>query len=717
MAANFPTKTLSDAGDTFTSNGTTFVWDGTTWKRPSTPGVKGTGGTKGEKGQKGEKGVKGEKGEKGEKGVKGEANATTINNNADNRVITGSDTTNELNAEADLTYDGTKLKLIDDKRLHFGTNNDLKISHTNDLSGQNDSNGDSILDGGDWASYIQEAGTGPLIFKSDGGPSTGAFQFYDTSWRPILKLFSGTSARAALYHTGTEKLITDAGGISITGGIKDKDGDLGSAGQVLASTGTQLNWVSTSNIDGAVVINNNADDRVITGSNTTGELNAESNLTFSSAGVLGVTGSLIVDQVNINDNIVQLNGGSNPLKIRGQGTGGSQHLTLDDDVTIVGDAEFDAGIKDKDGDLGSSGQVLSSTGTQVNWVENTAGQKGEQGASVKGQKGEVGTTTKGEKGATGADNSTKGQKGEVGEKGATGADNSTKGAKGEVGTTVKGQKGEVGEKGSAAGNAGTVTVRTDSGSAYHQLVFVDSSTDNQQQVLKMDDDQRLQWNPNSELLAAQNVACNMIATWSGVDTGNAGEVLTSGGSGSAWSWESVSSLAGGVPSGGIIIWNGAANAIPTGWLLCDGTSGTPDLTSKFVIGAKGSGSYQPGYTGGYTDVFIPEHTHTYSGSVVANGSHNHSVKASHTTHSDNDATGYPSLDGESSAYRTHLDSNNWNTAPNNSGGGHWMNSNGSHAHTYSGTTANNTGGAAITNAQRSGRNLPPYYALCYIMKT
>ena len=34
----------------------------------------------------------------------------------------------------------------------------------------------------------------------------------------------------------------------------------------------------------------------------------------------------------------------------------------------------------------------------------------------------------------------------------------------------------------------------------------------------------------------------------------------------------------------------------------------------------------------------------------------------------------------------------------------------------SGTTAVNTGGAAITNAQRSGRNLPPYYALCYIMK-
>ena len=40
-----------------------------------------------------------------------------------------------------------------------------------------------------------------------------------------------------------------------------------------------------------------------------------------------------------------------------------------------------------------------------------------------------------------------------------------------------------------------------------------------------------------------------------------------------------------------------------------------------------------------------------------------------------------------------------------------------HAHTFNGTTANNTGGAAITNSQRTNRNLPPYFVLCYIMKT
>ena len=39
------------------------------------------------------------------------------------------------------------------------------------------------------------------------------------------------------------------------------------------------------------------------------------------------------------------------------------------------------------------------------------------------------------------------------------------------------------------------------------------------------------------------------------------------------------------PSGGIIIWSGAANAIPSGWYLCDGNNGTPDLRNRFIIGA------------------------------------------------------------------------------------------------------------------------------------
>ena len=110
------------------------------------------------------------------------------------------------------------LEYSDEARVSFGTNRDLMIYHTQDLSGQNDSNGDSVLAGNNWCTYIKEDGTGGIVFKSDGAHSTGAYQFYDTSWQPILRLFSGVSnSRAALYHTGTERLETTGGGVNVTG--------------------------------------------------------------------------------------------------------------------------------------------------------------------------------------------------------------------------------------------------------------------------------------------------------------------------------------------------------------------------------------------------------------------------------------------------------------------------------------------------------------------
>lgn len=90
-----------------------------------------------------------------------------------------------------------------------------------------------------------------------------------------------------------------------------------------------------------------------------------------------------------------------------------------------------------------------------------------------------------------------------------------------------------------------------------------------------------------------------------------------------------------LPSGGIIKWYGSIASIPTGWFLCDGTNGTPDLRAKFIVGAgqdggtytpgidgAGSGQYAPGATGG-TDkhvLTIPEMpAHTHSDSAGSNG--------------------------------------------------------------------------------------------------
>ena len=50
------------------------------------------------------------------------------------------------------------------------------------------------------------------------------------------------------------------------------------------------------------------------------------------------------------------------------------------------------------------------------------------------------------------------------------------------------------------------------------------------------------------------------------------------------------------PSGGIVMWSGSVASIPSGWLLCDGTNGTPDLRNRFIVGA--GSTYAVGATGG-----------------------------------------------------------------------------------------------------------------------
>lgn len=59
----------------------------------------------------------------------------------------------------------------------------------------------------------------------------------------------------------------------------------------------------------------------------------------------------------------------------------------------------------------------------------------------------------------------------------------------------------------------------------------------------------------------------------------------------------------GYKSGDIRVWNGLIANIPTGWVLCDGANGTPDLRSKYLRGAD-AGQEGGGIGGALT------HTHT-----------------------------------------------------------------------------------------------------------
>ena len=141
-------------------------------------------------------------------------------------------------------------------------------------------------------------------------------------------------------------------------------------------------------------------------------------------------------------------------------------------------------------------------------------------------------------------------------------------------------------------------------------------------------------------------------------------------------------------------------------MLCNGSNSTPDLRGKFVVGYSNSDSdFDVGDTGGSKDATLVSHSHTIN-------NHTHSFSASTTggNHNHQYIDQYVVINN---GYRPWPASNNDCAQRNVDTSG-----SGSHSLSISGTTGNpsNTGtnsqGSSATNA-----NLPPYYALCYIMKT
>jgi len=108
-------------------------------------------------------------------------------------------------------------------------------------------------------------------------------------------------------------------------------------------------------------------------------------------------------------------------------------------------------------------------------------------------------------------------------------------------------------------------------------------------------------------------------------------------------------------TGLIVMWHGLLANIPPGWLLCDGTYGTPDLREKFIRAP--ADGIDPGGTGG-----SETHTHPFTGS-----GHNHHISAGGAIVAGSDAA-----DVTDTGYAT-------------------------------GTT-------------NPGSSLPPYYALAFLMK-
>ena len=370
-------------------------------------------------------------------------------------------------------------------------------------------------------------------------------------------------------------------GLYLNGKLFDGDGDFGTAGQLLSSDGTDLNWIDASTTSVA-----NANN-VGTNANST---NADQFITFVSAS----SGN---NPIRVNSNI-KYNPSTNTLSaINIAGSSTSVNLNVTGDLTIGGE------LKDGDGNFGTSGQVLASDGTDTTWIN-------------------AGSLT--------------------------------------------------------AGAAAEVGVSAASADANHFITMVDTASGNEN--IRVDSD--LTYNPVTNTLNVPNISGNGSGL-SGIES---------------------------FVTGMIILWSGAANAIPTGFVLCDGNNSTPDLRGRFIVGASASGGYGVDATGGSNEV-------TLSTSQLP--THNHSISVSGTT-SNKSLTGdiakisecYNVAGSASGVFTKKGTGNSPVTGASSNSPTAGVDFDASHDHTFtaSGTSGDAGSGSAIENR-------PPYYALCYIMKT
>jgi len=154
-----------------------------------------------------------------------------------------------------------------------------------------------------------------------------------------------------------------------------------------------------------------------------------------------------------------------------------------------------------------------------------------------------------------------------------------------------------------------------------------------------------------------------------------------------------------IPIGGIIMWNNQIATIPDGWKLCDGTQSTPDLRSRFVLGAGGSRGV--GTTGGLETVTLsvgqlPAHNHNVAGTTSTGGDHNHGY---------NDW--YFAECCPNQGFGGSRTGSDWDNSP--YGRDRATYNAGNHNHTFNVTSGTTGSGQAV-------ENMPPFYVLAYIMR-
>jgi hypothetical protein len=201
----------------------------------------------------------------------------------------------------------------------------------------------------------------------------------------------------------------------------------------------------------------------------------------------------------------------------------------------------------------------------------------------------------------------------------------------------------------------------------------------------------------------QSTLPNANAALNGVHTGTVAPTSTS--AGQLWfdtsgagvlkvrdkadsAYDNVDTTSTALPTGIISLWYGSIASIPSGWSLCNGDGDTPDLRDSFIIGAGTGATYAVDATAamGDTGSYAGHNTGAHTLTTAEMPAHTHEVKI----------RGYTG-EVQSAGAGDYTDEGGLqDSEPTGGGGTHEHTGGGAHVHTGS---------------------LPPYYALCYIMKT
>ena len=133
-----------------------------------------------------------------------------------------------------------------------------------------------------------------------------------------------------------------------------------------------------------------------------------------------------------------------------------------------------------------------------------------------------------------------------------------------------------------------------------------------------------------------------------------------------------------IPKGTIVMFNKGSSLIPTGWAMCDGNNGTPDLRGRFVLGSNPVGNLNTKFK--VNDMSTPGGTETKTLTVAEMPAHTHTFSNASKT----ERKGYSASYNNSAEVVVDIN--------------------------YPTSTTSSTGGSVSFDMR------PPYYVLTYIMK-